>query len=400
VAQGKQTSRVFRGSQANEFGDENLAGRRRLQGSESKGPATTLLPSRTGALTSISALLLALSILLSGCRPQTVTAGCSIEFSKVPQAGEGGPDKLDTIEGRVIGARPGQQVVLFARSGVWWVQPVANEPFTTINPDSTWKNSTHLGTEYAALLVEPGYRPPATMEVLPKEGDGVIAVATAEGEKPERAASKTLHFSGYEWEIRQLASDRAGTRNTFDPANAWTDERGFLHLRIARSSGEWTCAEVKLTRSLGYGSYLFVVRDTSHLEPAAVLSMLTREDSGSDPNNREVNIEISRWGDPVSKNGQYVIQPYYVPANVARFAAPPGTLSHSFRWEPGRLLFKTMLGGAHAEGSRVVAEHVFTSGIPSPGSESIRINLFVFGNNRNPLQNGAEVVIEKFEYLP
>ncbi|HKG23505.1 MAG TPA: hypothetical protein VKC34_16515, partial [Blastocatellia bacterium] len=312
----------------------------------------------------------------------------------------GGPDRLDTIEGRVIGARPGQQVVLFARSGVWWVQPVANEPFTTIDPDSTWKNSTHLGTEYAALLVEPGYRPPPTMEVLPKEGGGVIAVVTAEGEKPERDASKTLHFSGYEWEIRQLASDRAGTRNTFNPANAWTDERGFLHLRIVRSSGEWTCAEVKLTRSLGYGSYLFVVRETSHLEPAAVLSMFTREDSGSDPNNREVNIEISRWGDPVSKNGQYVIQPYYVPANVARFAAPSGVLSHSFRWEPGRVLFRTMLGSAHAEGSRVVAEHAFTSGIPSPGSESIRINLFVFGNDRNPLQNGAEVVIEKFEYLP
>jgi hypothetical protein len=400
VAQEKHTSRVFGSSQTDEFGDENPADRRRLPGSESNDPATTSISSRTGALTWKGVLLVALSVLLGGCRPETATAGRSIEFTKVPQADEGGPDKLDTIEGRVVGARPGQQVVLYARSGVWWVQPVSNEPFTTINPDSTWKNSTHLGTEYAALLVEPGYRPPATVEVLPKEGGGVIAVATTEGEKAERAASKTLRFSGYEWEIRQLASDRAGTRNSFDPANAWTDERGFLHLRIARSSGEWTCAEVKLTRSLGYGSYTFVVRETSQLEPAAVLSMFTREDSGSDPNNRELNIEISRWGDPASKNGQYVIQPYYVPANVARFAAPPGTLTHSFRWEPGRVLFRTIRGAAPVEGSRVVAEHVFTSGVPSPGGESIRVNLFVFGNNRNPLQNGAEVVIEKFEYLP
>ncbi|HYP26589.1 MAG TPA: glycoside hydrolase family 16 protein [Blastocatellia bacterium] len=395
-----QTSLTF---QADESGDRRTAPRGRLPQPKSERPSATPEPSRatsSNSLTWAGFLLMALCILLSGCRLQTARVGPSIEFSKVPQAGEGGPDKLDTIEGRVTGARPGQQVVLFARSGVWWVQPVANEPFTIIQPDSTWKNSTHLGTEYAALLVEPGYRPPPTMEALPKEGGGVIAVATVEGEKQERAGQKTLHFSGYEWEVRQLASDRAGTRNAFDPANAWTDERGFLHLRIARKSGEWTCAEVKLTRSLGYGSYLFVVRETSHLEPAAVLSMFTREDSGPDPNSREMNIEISRWGDPASKGGQYVIQPYYVPANAARFAPPPGVLTHSFRWEPGRVLFKTTRGAAAGEGSRAVAEHVFTSGVPSPGGESIRINLYVFGNERNPLRNETEVVIEKFEYLP
>jgi hypothetical protein len=386
-------SQISPAFQADESADRHSADRRRLPESESKVIAAT-------GLAWGGVLLMALCILVSGCRLQTVSAVPSIEFSKVPQAGDGGPDQLDTIEGRVTGARPGQQVILFARSGVWWVQPIANEPFTTIQPDSTWKNSTHLGTEYAALLVEPGYRPPATMEVLPKAVGGVIAVATAEGEKRERAALKTLLFSGYEWEVRHLASDRAGTRNIFDPANAWTDERGFLHLRIARKSGEWTCAEVKLTRSLGYGSYLFVVRDASHLEPAAVLSMFTREDSGSDPNSREMNIEISRWGDPASKGGQYVIQPYYVPANAARFAPPPGVLTHSFRWEPGRVLFRTIRGAATREGSRVVSEHVFTSGVPSSGGESIRINLYVFGNERNPLQNETEVVIEKFEYLP
>ena len=56
----------------------------------------------------------------------------------------------------MTGARPGQQVVLFARSGGWWVQPMANTPFTPIQPDGTWRNSTHLGTEYAALLVGRG----------------------------------------------------------------------------------------------------------------------------------------------------------------------------------------------------------------------------------------------------
>ena len=54
----------------------------------------------------------------------------------------------------MIGAGPGHQVVLYAKSGVWWVQPLTVDPFTTIEANSTWENRIHLGTEYAALLVE------------------------------------------------------------------------------------------------------------------------------------------------------------------------------------------------------------------------------------------------------
>src|SRR5713226_1753060 len=127
------------------------------------------------------ALLLGLCVLLAGCGARNKNAAPSIEFTRVPLAGEGGPDKLDSIEGRVTGARPGQRIVLFAKSGPWWVQPLAEQPFTRIQPDSKWRNSTHFGTEYAALLVEPEYRPQATMDVLPRAGGGVIALAIKKG---------------------------------------------------------------------------------------------------------------------------------------------------------------------------------------------------------------------------
>ena len=48
-----------------------------------------------------------------------------------------------------------------------------------------------------------------------------------------------------------------------------------MHLRIAGAAPSWTCAEVGLTRRLGYGSYRFVVRDIGQLEPAAVLGLFT-----------------------------------------------------------------------------------------------------------------------------
>ncbi len=345
-----------------------------------------------------SALLVVFSLLLSGCHSLGEKVKPSIEFTRLPETSIGGPEKLDTIEGRVTGARPGQQIVLFAKSGVWWLQPYVDQPFTKIQPDSKWKNSTHLGTEYAALLVEPGYRPSPVMDALPTEGGVVAAVAVAKG--GGLVISKTINFSGYEWKVRDTSSNRGGSTNKYDPANAWTDASGFLHLRIAQRSGQWTCAEVRLTRSLGYGSYLFVVRDTSHLEPAAVLSMFTWDDQEADQNHRELDIDITRWGDPVSKNAQYVVQPYYVPTNVVRFIAPSGVLTHSFRWEPGKVTFKTIRGSVTGLRARAVAEQVFTLGIPAPGGESVHLVFYLFGTNKNPLQNETEVVIEKFQFLP
>jgi len=340
-----------------------------------------------------------LHISLIGCASRQAANKPAIEFSVIPPAAEGGPDNLAPISGRVSGARSGQQIVLFAKAGTWWVQPTTAEPFTSIHPDSTWSTSTHLGTEYAALLVQPGYRPPSTIDALPAEGGEVIAVKIVPGGKSEQAGPKTIPFSGYEWQVRNVSSNRGGRNNTYSDANAWTDANGFLHLRIAQNADEWSCAEVKLARSLGYGTYSFVVRDVSHFEPATVLSLFTWDEADAGQNHREMNIELARWGDPASKNAQYVVQPYYVPANVVRFDAPAGALTHSLRWQASEAAFKTVRGTA-ANGPGVIAEHTFTTGVPAPGGESIHLAFYIFGNEKKPLQSDVEVVIEKFEYLP
>src|SRR5262249_45499147 len=122
------------------------------------------------------------SLLLASCGVQRSDSGPYINVTRIPPADEGGPEKVDVIEGRVIGARPGYQVVLFARSGAWYVQPFADQPFTQIQSNSKWRSTTHLGTEYAALLVEPGYRPPPVTDSLPVKGASVIAIAVVKGE--------------------------------------------------------------------------------------------------------------------------------------------------------------------------------------------------------------------------
>jgi len=329
-----------------------------------------------------------------GCRSPQAQATPSIEFTRLPPAGEGSEYLLRPIAGRVTGASPNQRVVLFARAGVWWLQPLGvDHPFTTIERDSTWNNSTHPGTAYAALLVDAGYKPPLTLDALPRTGGPVRAVVTAEGSMLDQGTIKKLDFSGYEWLVRNTEGSPAGSRNRFESANAWVDEKGFLHLRIASVPGEtpagWTSAEVRLVPSLGYGTYRFVVSDVSRLEPPVVLGF----SNGSGPT-REMDIEISRWGALEGKNSQYVVQPFDVPANVVRFLSPPGRLTYSFDWEPGRVGFRT------ARGADLIAAHLFTSGVPLPGSETLHLNLYIFENKRVRIQHGAEVIIEKFEYLP
>ncbi len=346
-------------------------------------------------------LPLVFCIVLGGCKARRGNAP-SIEFTKIPPAAQGGRERVDTIAGRVSGARADQKIVVYARSGPWWVQPWPDKALIPIQSDSTWGTSTHLGFEYAAMLVEPGYHPPPTMDVAPSQGGSVVTVAIVKGAgEIQLAPTKPIHFSGYDWKVRTIASDRGGLNNLYDPDNAWTDASGALHLSIKKKEGKWSCVQMDLTRSLGYGTYILTVKDISQLQPAVVLSMNTFDDWGGDQHYRELDVELSRWGDASSKNNaQYGIQPFYVPGNVAPFVAPAGPLTHSMHWEFGRASFKTVRGTSMRDGAPVVSEHVFTSGVPSEGQETLQLLFYVVPSDKNPLQNGSEVVIEKFEYLP
>jgi hypothetical protein len=130
-----------------------------------------------------------------------------------------------------------------------------------------------------------------------------------------------------------------------------------------------------------------------------VFGIFTWDYSSVDQNHREFDIEFSRWGDPKRKNAQYVIQPYYSPSNTWPFSAPAGKLTNTIVWEPGRIVMTTSAPGS----SRIVATHVFAPEVPKPGSESIRMNLYsYFDAHRKfpPLQHEAEVIVDKFSYLP
>ena len=350
----------------------------------------------------LSAIVFLGAVALVGCRSEKAQETPSITFTKIPPAAQGGRERVDTISGSVSGARPGQRIVVYAKSGPWWVQPWPEHPFISIQSDSTWSTQTHLGYEYAALLVNTDYHPAPTIDGAPTMSGSVVALKIVNGVGSlSDLPTVPLRFSGYDWKVRTTDAARGGLNNLYDADNAWTDKLGALHLRISNKPKGWTCAQVFLARSLGYGTYNFVVRDTARLDPAVVLSLHTHDQSAGDQHFREWDIEIGRWGRATSReNAQFGVQPFYVPGNLARFTEPPGKLTYSMLWEPGRAVFKAFQGSSIQSGTRPFYEHTFTVGVPSPGQERLEAMFYIVASEKGPRQKNTEVIIDKFEYLP
>jgi hypothetical protein len=217
--------------------------------------------------------------------------------------------------------------------------------------------------------------------------------------------ARTLQFSGYDWVVK--TSDRRvgpGPNYFSDSGESISvDAQGRLHLRLTQRDGRWYCAEVISAQSFGYGTYRFYLDTTvDNLDPQVVLGMFTWND---DPaySHREIDIEVSRWGQANNKNGQFVVQPYTRAQNIVRFQIPSGLQSstHFFTWKPDSVLCQSRKGQDinAPEGSLVIEQHIFTKDIPQAGGENARINLWLLAGRPPADGKKTEIVISKFEFV-
>ena len=211
-------------------------------------------------------------------------------------------------------------------------------------------------------------------------------------------APRLVDFGGQRWEVRDSGGARQGPGpNVFspDPRDVWVDAKG-LHLRIANRGGAWTSSQVVLERPLGCGTYRFTVDGpVDRLDPQAVLGLFTWDDDEADAH-RELDVEISRWEDPLRSNAQFVVQPYDALGNLVRFELPPLARSvHQFEWLPESAAFSSRTAGG-----RILAEYTFARGVPRPGKERAMINLWLIDGK--PPRDGrpVEVVVRDFRFVP
>lgn len=228
-----------------------------------------------------------------------------------------------------------------------------------------------------------------------RSGAGSQAVVQA-------AATRTITFAGIQWAVKSSSGALWGPGpNKFSaaPGNVWVDEDGRLHLKITREADGWQCAEVVALQSFGHGSYRYTVEsELADLDPQVVLGLFTWSDDAAF-HHREIDIEFSRWGQPLdTTNAQYTVQPYTSSANLLRWTLPAGhgPTVHSFRWTKASVAFETSAAGI----SLKQWSYTRRAGIPKPGGENPRINLWLFQGLAPTNGQSVEVIVSRFEHRP
>ncbi len=183
------------------------------------------------------------------------------------------------------------------------------------------------------------------------------------------------------------------------------DGDGLLHLKITFRDGRWHCAEVITTGIVGYGTYTFrLTSRVDRLDTNVVLGLFTWDTAAPEYNNREIDIEFSRWGDESNENAQYVVQPWTTAANMHRFGVElEGDYStHRFDWSMDSIQFQSYQGhdSPPDPGSEIESWLYTGADIPPEGKANARINLWLFGGSPPSDLQEAEVIIESFEFVP
>ncbi|MBD3217858.1 MAG: hypothetical protein GF310_06225 [candidate division Zixibacteria bacterium] len=284
------------------------------------------------------------------------------------------------------------RVVLWAKTDRWYVQPSVANPYTFVQGDGTWSNSTYPWDRMVALLVDLSYVPGSTRDYHPSMDPGVVCW----DEYPDKSI-KYFNWSNYRWRIKK--GDLLGPGPNYfsdDTVNVWIDQDKRLHLKIDYRDDIWYCSEVVLDHSLGYGLYTFKVDSrVDNLDYNTIFAGFIYETI-----NEEFDIEFSqRLAAPF--NALYVAQPWYTPGNIEFFNMPNSSqTSHSFEWRSDRIICNSWNGHSDTPtGSTLIHTWTYTGeDIPIPGGERMIFNLYLFGGEV-PVQGlEDEAIITSFQY--
>jgi hypothetical protein len=218
---------------------------------------------------------------------------------------------------------------------------------------------------------------------------------------------KQLPFAGRAWTVKCGGLLGPGP-NPFSQSeeNVWVDGSGRLHLKISERRGQWWCGEIVLNEPLGYGTYTFeVASNVDQLDRNAVLGLFTYDYDAPAENYREIDIEFSKWGNSANDNGQFVVQPYFVPANIHRFDVDYGaggdddTTTHTWTWTPEEIGYDSRYGAI--PGSAAIASWLYTGGdVPDDaGDERVRLNLWLFRGAAPAGAQSVEVIVSNFRFV-
>jgi len=204
--------------------------------------------------------------------------------------------------------------------------------------------------------------------------------------------NRTITFAGREWQVKS-GTGGPGPNNWSDSqSSVWVDSDG-LHLKIRRVGSTWYCAEVRTVATTRHGMHRFyTVGRIDNIDRNVVFAPFLYVND-----NREIDIEFSRWGVSTNPNAQYVLQPapYVQGDNIDRFTfSLDGTHStHYFNWTSSLVTFKSIHGHYQEPPNPNFLIRQFTySGSRNPSeSEGLRIHINLWLVNGQAPSNSQEV---------
>jgi len=211
------------------------------------------------------------------------------------------------------------------------------------------------------------------------------------------AGPRDIEFGGMIWGLRQTAGPVDPGPNTFSNAEdqVWVDAGGKVHLTLRKRGEVWTASELMAKKDAGYGTYRFSVSPSVRTLDSNIVFGFFTWDKAPEAFNRELDIEISRWGMADGPDGWFTVQPYDMVGNQYSFRMLPASLyTFEMKWEKGKVEYRL-----HADGKQVETWS-FSGAVPDPGRARLRMNLWLFRGKAPAGPGPYEVIVSDFSYVP
>lgn len=218
------------------------------------------------------------------------------------------------------------------------------------------------------------------------------------------STARIISFSGYDWYVEDTVQRAKPGPNYWSnsPENVWLDENGWLHLKITNRNGRWYCAELTSLQTLGYGTYAYYVASrVDNLDRNVVVGLFAYKDD-----THEVDIEFSKWGEKIYRNGWFTIQPrpYIEGKNQRSFDIQLNGdyTTHYFTWSQRSVFFQSFHGhypiGTQPAGN-IIQSYTSNMQVSAQGVRA-HINLWLYNGYAPSNGMPTELVIRSFSYTP
>lgn len=299
-------------------------------------------------------------------------------------------------------------IVVRTPTGQVYAQQPAKREINTFTGEAYFgdKDNTGRGTRYELLvLTAPDQKTAAAVKSgllneMPK-----LPVAV----KQYVYRDERIEFGSQTWAVKKFARmDPGPNRWTDDKAAIFLDDKKHLNLGIVPAGKGWACTELVCNDALGFGTYTWTFRtDLAAFDPQAVLGLFTYQNSANRQGipDKEIDFELSRWGDPKNELGQFVVQPYVGQGkkNIDRFPVPLDAkmpLTAKYVWRKGAVEAvctdadgKELRKWAYKTGDEPAAAVP-----PADGKERAIANLWLEKGKAPQLGKPVRVVVESFKF--